>query len=118
MSPRYSLDRHDKKVAGVASTLGEVFNIDPTFVRIAFVAIALLISIKLAIIAYIGAGIYLHTQKHRAEKSNPPPSQFDRMAAAGKVRVEANHITLDEVPAAYERLDKGEHGVGRTIAVP
>jgi propanol-preferring alcohol dehydrogenase len=44
--------------------------------------------------------------------------QLLHLAAAGKVRVEATHITLDEVPAAYERLDKGEHGVGRTIAVP
>ncbi|OHV35320.1 MULTISPECIES: arabinose dehydrogenase [Pseudofrankia] len=40
------------------------------------------------------------------------------LAAAGKVRVSANHISLDEVPAAYERLDRSEHGLGRTIAVP
>jgi propanol-preferring alcohol dehydrogenase len=40
------------------------------------------------------------------------------LAAAGKVRVTATHITLDEVPGAYDRLDRGEQGAGRTIAVP
>ena len=60
---RYSMNRRDKKLAGVASTLGEVFNIDPTFIRVGFAAIALLISWKLAILAYVGAGLYLHFQK-------------------------------------------------------
>ena len=40
----YSLDRKDAKIAGVCSTLGARFGIDPTFVRIAFVVAALLIS--------------------------------------------------------------------------
>ena len=37
---RYSLNRRDKKLAGVCSTIGEVFNIDPTFIRIGFIAAA------------------------------------------------------------------------------
>ena len=41
-----------------------------------------------------------------------------QLAAAGRVKVSSTHITLDEVPAAYERLDRGEHGSGRLIAVP
>ena len=40
------------------------------------------------------------------------------LVAAGKVHVTANRITLDEAPDAYERLDKGEHGTGRLVAVP
>jgi propanol-preferring alcohol dehydrogenase len=44
--------------------------------------------------------------------------QLVQLAAAGRVVVSANHITLDEVPEAYERLDRGEHGSGRLIAVP
>ena len=86
MSPNYSLDRRDKKVAGVCATLGDVFNVDPTFVRIAFVAIALLISVKLAIIAYIGSGIYLHTKRHQATKSENRKSDYERMGEVGKVR--------------------------------
>ncbi|MCU1377748.1 MAG: hypothetical protein JWN29_731 [Acidimicrobiales bacterium] len=44
--------------------------------------------------------------------------QLLQLAAAGKVKVSANHISLDDVSEAYERLDKGEHGSGRLIAVP
>lgn len=56
-------DRKSKKVAGVAATFGEVFNIDPTFIRIGLVATFFLISWKLAVIAYVAAGIYLHIAK-------------------------------------------------------
>ena len=76
---RYSLNRKDKKLAGVCSTLGEVFNIDPTFIRIGFVAAALLISWKLALIAYVAAGIYLHIQKRRVMSGRDRPSEFERM---------------------------------------
>jgi propanol-preferring alcohol dehydrogenase len=44
--------------------------------------------------------------------------QLLRLAAAGKVVVSSTHITLDDVPEAYERLDRGEHGEGRLIAIP
>ena len=44
--------------------------------------------------------------------------QLVALAATGRVEVTADHITLDEVPAAYEQLDRGAHGVGRIIAVP
>jgi propanol-preferring alcohol dehydrogenase len=44
--------------------------------------------------------------------------QLLTLAAAGKVRVHTSHITLDAVPEAYDRLDRGEHGTGRLIAVP
>ena len=33
--------------------------------------------------------------------------QLLALVAMGKVRVEAEHITLDDVPDAYERLDRG-----------
>ena len=45
-------------------------------------------------------------------------AQLVELAGQGKLHVTANHITLDEVPEAYERLDRGEHGSGRLIAVP
>ena len=40
------------------------------------------------------------------------------LAQQGKVVVHANHIALEDVPAAYETLDKGDQPAGRTIAVP
>ena len=122
MSSRYSLDRRDKKVAGVCSTLGDVFNIDPTFVRIAFVAIALMISFKLAIIAYIGSGIYLYTQKHRANKFGDRKSDYERMGEVGKIRpsVHAMRTELDETDRRMMAIDhhiaaQKDHDLAREI---
>ena len=47
----YSLDRNDAKVAGVCSTLGGITGVDPTFIRIGFVAAAIFLSFKLTLIA-------------------------------------------------------------------
>ncbi|MBA3667996.1 MAG: PspC domain-containing protein [Sphingomonas sp.] len=94
---RYSMNRRDKKVAGVCSTLGEIFNIDPTFVRIGFAAAALLISWKLAIVAYVAAGIYLHMQKRKLSRGPERPSDFERMEQKGKGRASIHDLrtTLD-----------------------
>lgn len=83
---RYSLNRRDKKLAGVCSTLGDVFNIDPTFLRIGFVAFALFIEWEIALIAYVAAGIYLHIQKRRGEARFERKSDFERMGEIGKGR--------------------------------
>ena len=56
-------NRKTRKVAGVAATFGDVFNIDPTFIRIGLVATFFLISWKLAVIAYIAGAIYMHMAK-------------------------------------------------------
>jgi phage shock protein C len=89
---RYSLNRRDKKIAGVCSTIGDVFNIDPTFVRVGFAAIAVLISWKLALIAYVAAGIYLHMQKNKAMRGRDRPSEFERMAEAGRNRASVHDL--------------------------
>ena len=86
MSDRYSMNRQDKKLAGVCSTIGDVFNIDPTIVRIGFAAAALLISWKLALVSYVAAGIYFHIQKNKARRFADRPSDFDRMADLGRTR--------------------------------
>ena len=85
---RYSMNRRDKKLAGVCSTIGDVFNLDPTFIRVGFVAAAILISWKLALIAYIGAGIYLAIQRNNANRSveRSGMSDYDRMEEAVRVR--------------------------------
>ena len=118
----YSLDRRDKKIAGVCSTLGDIFNVDPTFVRIGFVAIAILISFKLAILAYIGAGIYLHTKKFQANKLENRKSDFERMGDVGKVRpsVHAMRTELDETDRRMMAIDhhiasQKDHELAREI---
>ena len=92
MSDRYSLNRKDKKLAGVASTIGDVFNIDPTFVRIGFVAAAIFISWEMALIAYVAAGIYFHIQKNKAERGTDRRSEFERMADIGRRRTSVHDL--------------------------
>ena len=43
----------DKKIAGVFGGLGELFSIDPTLLRLAFVFIGLITGVFPAIIAYL-----------------------------------------------------------------
>ena len=95
MSDRYSLDRHDKKLAGVCSTLGDVFNIDPTFLRVGFAALAVLVSWKLALIAYVAAGIYLHMQKNRVLRGRDRPTEFERMAEIGRRRTSVHELRTE-----------------------
>lgn len=92
MSDRYSLNRRDKKLAGVCSTLGDVFNIDPTFIRVGFAAAAILISWKLALIAYVAAGIYLHIQKNKVMRGRDRPSEYERMADLGRGRTSVHDM--------------------------
>ena len=92
MSDRYSLNRRDKKLAGVCSTVGDVFNIDPTFVRLGFVAAAIFISWEMALVAYIGTGLYFHIQKNRARRFADRPSDFERMADLGRRRTSVHEL--------------------------
>ncbi len=105
----YSMNRRDKKLAGVCSTIGDVFNIDPTFIRVGFVAAAILISWKLALISYVAAGIYLAIQRNRANDaySRRGRSDFDRMEEVGRVRptVHALRTELGETDRRVMAID-------------
>ena len=96
----YSLDRRDAKIAGVCSTIGARFGIDPTFVRIAWIAVPLLtpIDFTTALIAYAIAGIYLAVQRKRHIDGGQRMSDFDRMGevAARKPTVHAMVHDLGE----------------------
>ena len=105
---RYSLNRKDKKLAGVCSTLGDVFNLDPTFLRIGFVAAAVVISWEMALIAYIAAGIYLHIQKNRAARFGEKKTDFERMADTGRVRASV-HALRTELDANDRRMMAIDH---------
>ena len=105
----YSMDRRDKKLAGVCSTIGDVFNIDPTFIRVGFVAAAILVSWEMALIAYVGAGIYLHIQRKNAARGYERSrlSDFDRMEDVGRVRptTHALRTQLDETDRRLMAID-------------
>ena len=106
---RYSLNRRDKKIAGVCSTVGEIFNIDPTFIRVGFVAAAILISWKLALVAYIAAGIYISLQRKGvfAARERRNVSDFDRMEEVSRVRpsIHAMRTELDETDRRLMAID-------------
>jgi phage shock protein C len=109
---RYSLNRKDRKIAGVASTLGDVFNIDPTFIRIGFVAAALLISWKLALVAYVAAGIYLSLKKRNAMRGEERVSDYERMADVGKTR-SSIHALRNTLDANDRRMMAIDHHLNR-----
>jgi phage shock protein C len=103
----YSLDRKDAKIAGVCSTLGGISGIDPTFIRIGFVAAAILISFKLTLVAYAAIGIYLAVQKKRSMIGDRHMSDFDRMeeVSKGKPTVHAMRTELDETDRRLMAID-------------
>jgi phage shock protein PspC (stress-responsive transcriptional regulator) len=108
----YSLDRHDAKVAGVCSTLGAKWGIDPTFIRIAWIAIPLLtpIDFTTALIAYAVVGIVLAIQKRRAVAGDRRMSDFDRMGEVVK-RKPTVHAMVNELDETDRRLMAIDHHI-------
>ena len=103
----YSLDRKDAKIAGVCSTLGGITGVDPTFIRIGFVAAAIFLSFKLTLVAYAVIGIYLAVQKKRSMRDDRRMSDFDRMdvSARRKPTVHAMRTELDETDRRLMAID-------------
>ena len=108
---RYSLNRRDRKLAGVCSTLGDAFAIDPTFLRIGFVAAAVLISWKLALVAYLAAGIYMSIQRRKAGESfgRRDRSDFERMADAGRARPSVHALRTELEPTDRRLMAIDDH---------
>ena len=106
----YSLDRKDAKVAGVASTIGAMTGVDPTFIRIGFVAAAIFISFKLTLIAYAVIGIYLAVQKKRSIVGKSRRSDFDRMAEAAQ-RQPTTHAMVNDLDQTDRRLMAIDHHI-------
>ena len=75
----YSLKSEDAKIAGVCSTLSQIVGIDPTFLRIGFVASAIFISLEWTLVAYAVIGIYLAVKKRNGQRGSRGESEFDRM---------------------------------------
>ena len=105
----YSLASKDAKIAGVCSTLGAKFGVDPTFIRIAWVAIPLLtpVNFTTALIAYAIVGIFLAIQKKRAMTGDRHLSEFDRMDLSSnrKPTVHAMRTELEETDRRLMAID-------------
>ena len=106
----YSLDRHDAKVAGVCSTIGGITGIDPTIIRIAFVAAAIFGSAAWTLVAYAAIGIYLAMQKKRSMTTDRRMSDFDRMGEVVR-RKPTVHAMRTELDATDRRLMAIDHHI-------
>jgi len=106
----YSLDRKDAKVAGVASTIGGMTGIDPTFIRIGFVAAAIFISFKLTLLAYAAIGIYLAVQKKKSSVGDRRMSDFDRMGEVMS-RKPTTHAMVNDLDETDRRLMAIDHHI-------
>ena len=106
----YSLDRKDAKIAGVASTIGAMVGVDPTFIRVAFVAAAIFISFKLTLLAYAAIGIYLAVQKRNAASGKRHMSDFDRMEEVSK-RKPTVHAMVHDLDETDRRLMAIDHHI-------
>jgi phage shock protein PspC (stress-responsive transcriptional regulator) len=106
----YSLDRKDAKIAGVCSTIGGMTGVDPTFIRIGFVAAAILISFKLTLIAYAAIGIYLAVQKKKSMIGDRRMSDFDRMGQIAERRP-TTHAMVNDLDETDRRLMAIDHHI-------
>ena len=99
----YSLDRKDAKIAGVCSTLGGISGIDPTFIRIAFVAAAIFTSFTWTLIAYAAVAVYLTVQKKKSmtQIDGRRASEFDRMGEVASRRPTVHAMVND-----FDRTDR------------
>ena len=104
---RYSLNRRDAKLVGVCSTLGERFGIDPTILRIGFVASIFLISWEMALFAYVGLAVYFTIQRKREVDDGRGASDFERMDQVSKTRasIKAMREDLDPIDRRLMAVD-------------
>lgn len=107
----YSLDRHDAKIAGVCATLGARFGIDPTIIRVAWVAIPLLTPVDLAaaLVAYAVVGIVLAVQKRRSASGARRISDYERMEQVARVRPSVKKMREDLDPIDRRLMAIDDH---------
>jgi phage shock protein PspC (stress-responsive transcriptional regulator) len=108
----YSLDRHDAKIAGVCATLGKKWGIDPTFIRIAWVAVPLFtpMNFTTALIAYAIVGIILAVQKKRSMTGERRMGDFDRMGEVVR-RKPTVHAMVNDLDETDRRLMAIDHHI-------
>ena len=106
----YSLDRKDAKIAGVCSTIGAMTGVDPTFIRIGFVAAAIFTSFVWTLAAYAAIGIYLSVQKKKSLRGERRMSDFDRMELRSQ-RKPTVHAMVNDLDETDRRLMAIDHHI-------
>ena len=104
----YSLKSADAKIAGVCSTLSQIVGIDPTFLRVGFVASAIFISFQWTLVAYAAIGIYLVVKKKNALRGSRGESEFERMADVSR-RPSTVHSMVNDLDVNDRRMMAIDH---------
>ena len=104
----YSLKSEDAKIAGVCSTLSQIVGIDPTFLRIGFVASAIFISLEWTLVAYAVIGIYLAVKKRNSVRGSRDQSEFDRMGEVSR-RPSTVHSMVNDLDVNDRRMMAIDH---------
>ncbi len=104
----YSLDRKDAKIAGVCSTIGGITGVDPTFIRIGFVAAAIFTSFTWTVVIYAALGIYFSVQKKKSMTTDRRKSDFDRMGEVA-TRKPSVHAMVNDLDPTDRRLMAIDH---------
>ena len=120
--PPFMLDTREKKLLGVCAGIGRAVSVDPTFVRIAFIAVPLLtfISFWQAVIAYLILGAIGTVARNRSIERDRR-SDFDRMEDSGRGRHSLHDVRtrLDSsdrrMMAIDDHLNSHNHELAREI---
>ena len=109
---KYSLAKKDRKVAGVAATLGDKTGIDPTLWRIGWIAAFLFVSWEFALISYVAMGIFFSIQKKKDMERGAwrEQSEFDRMGKMLEGRSKGStHDMLNKLEDVDRRMMAIDH---------
>ena len=106
--PTFRLETRNRKLLGVCAGIGRAVNVDPTFVRIAFVAVPLLtfVSFWQALLAYFVCGLIgaATTGKLRRERS-----EYERMGEERRTSVHDLRTKLDTTDRQMMAVDHHLH---------
>ena len=99
----FRLDSKNRKLLGVCAGLGRMLNIDPTFVRVAFVAVPLLsfVSFWQALVTYVLMGLVAAFAAGR----RPWTSEFERMDEPRRGSIKDLREKMDTIERLMMAID-------------
>jgi len=102
--PTFRLETRDRKLLGVCAGLGRSLNIDPTFIRIGFVAVPLLTFVTFwqALLVYFICGLVGAAATGKLKRRG---SDYERMGETKRTSVHQVRTTLDETDRRLMAID-------------
>jgi phage shock protein PspC (stress-responsive transcriptional regulator) len=106
--PAFRLETRNRKLLGVCAGIGRSLHVDPTFVRVAFVAVPLLtfVTVWQALLAYFICGLIgaVATSKLRRRRS-----EYERMGESRRTSIHELRTTLDTSDRRMMAIDHHLH---------